>query len=348
MKKCTLCEIEKDLTCFVKQSKCNDGYAYWCKDCCKQYMYNRYHKDLEKSREQTNKRRAERVKWFRDLKSNIPCADCGMIYEPCCMDYDHVPEKGLKHKVVSKMVLDNTPINKILEEIDKCDLVCLLCHNKRTSDRFDEKLGKERKYKKNTQRNINIINKFKNNACVICKNKYELCNMQVDHIDPSTKLYDVCQLKNHKTETLILELAKCQVICAMCHRLKSIKEQNYGLYNVNREKPLVIVIKEFFYDGHNKECSICSEIKDVSMYYKQVKSKYGLTTACRDCLNKNKRNKRIINKKTQLLLNNEKRCTKCKEIISINDFSRRSDGGLFSWCKKCFNAYRRDRRNKVK
>jgi len=61
----------------------------------------------------------------------------------------------------------------------------------------------------------------------------------IDHIDPSTKLYNICQLKSFKVETLMTELDKCQVLCALCHRKKSIKEQQEGVYQIEREKPPV-------------------------------------------------------------------------------------------------------------
>lgn len=39
-----------------------------------------------------------------------------------------------------------------------------------------------------------------------------------------------------------------------------------------------------------------------------------------------------------------KKCTKCSRIKDVINFSKRTDGGLFSWCKKCFNEYRLERR----
>ena len=46
----------------------------------------------------------------------------------------------------------------------------------------------------------------------------------------------------------------------------------------------------------------------------------------------------------KVLLPDQKECSKCHEIKNILDFSKRTDGGLASWCKKCFNKYRRERR----
>lgn len=56
--------------------------------------------------------------WLQSLKEK-PCKDCNKTYEPHCMDFDHV---GDKISNVSRMVLNNTSKEKILEEIEKCDL----------------------------------------------------------------------------------------------------------------------------------------------------------------------------------------------------------------------------------
>ena len=60
--------------------------------------------------------------------------------------------------------------------------------------------------------------------------------MQIDHMIPANKLYNVCDLKNYKLKILHDELEKCQVICALCHRRKSILEQKDNKYSVVREK----------------------------------------------------------------------------------------------------------------
>jgi len=173
MKQCTKCLYIKNKSEFPKHSEYSDGLSYWCHECWKIYRKNRYYEDLEKSRQYTNDKRAARIRWLQELKSNIPCADCGKIYKPYCMDYDHVFGRGEKNGNVSRMVLNNVSKDIILEEIKKCDLVCLLCHNRRTKNRFDNKLGKIRKYKSCKQRNINIINEFKNKSCAACNKQYE-------------------------------------------------------------------------------------------------------------------------------------------------------------------------------
>lgn len=292
MKQCTKCLFFKSETDFHKNSNYSDELEYWCRSCWTEYRKKYRINNLDESRASNNERRAARISWFQELKSNIPCADCGQIYEPYCMDYDHVPKRGDKIKGVSRMVLDNTPEEIILLEIKKCDLVCLLCHNRRTYNRFNETLGKDRKYPSHVHRNIGMINTFKSCPCNMCGQQYEHFNMQIDHIDSNTKLYDVCQLKSRKVETLQVELDKCQVLCALCHRRKSITEQQDKKYNIDRPQPLKR--QELFFDPNTntKECGICHQIKGASFFRINKKMTSGLDTYCKECFNEYRREKR--------------------------------------------------------
>lgn len=69
-------------------------------------------------------------------KKNNPCEDCGGMFHPCAMDFDHV--KGEKLYAVSELVLRAWSFEKIQEEIDKCELVCANCHRLRTYLRLQD------------------------------------------------------------------------------------------------------------------------------------------------------------------------------------------------------------------
>lgn len=72
--------------------------------------------------------RAMKREFVRNLKSK-PCTECGHTFPPECMDFDHRPgEKKLR--AVSKMF--TLSLERILEEVAKCDLVCANCHRIRT------------------------------------------------------------------------------------------------------------------------------------------------------------------------------------------------------------------------
>lgn len=62
-----------------------------------------------------------------------PCADCGGIFPVCCMDFHHVDKatKGVRVKRNGKAmteILSGCSRARILEELDKCVVLCANCH----------------------------------------------------------------------------------------------------------------------------------------------------------------------------------------------------------------------------
>ena len=58
-----------------------------------------------------------------------PCADCGGEFPYCVMDFDHV--RGEKIGEISRLI-NRGNLALLLEEIDKCDVICANCHRIRT------------------------------------------------------------------------------------------------------------------------------------------------------------------------------------------------------------------------
>ncbi len=285
---CIRCKEEKETSLFPTNNKVLRGFDSWCKGCHKQYGKQHRDANIEKYRIDTNKRRKNRVLWLQSLKNN-PCKDCGKLYDPHCMDFDHLRDKT---KAVTRMLLDNVSKEKILEEIEKCDLVCVLCHNIRTQKRLDEKYP-IKKYNKYTLRNINIINQAKNQPCSLCGSIYPSYNMQLDHIDPHTKYKDISKLKNFKLDTLIKEIEKCQVFCALCHRRKSIWEQQAKKYPTNRIK-LEKIKPLSDYENRIKECIKCNLVKSFDLFASHKKTKDGYNSWCKDCFNEYRKDRRKL------------------------------------------------------
>jgi len=74
-----------------------------------------------------------------DIKSKTPCKDCGKIFHPVAMDFDHI--HGDKKFQIGSSNLSSW--KAILNEISKCEIVCSNCHRVRT---FVRKLSKEEKH----------------------------------------------------------------------------------------------------------------------------------------------------------------------------------------------------------
>lgn len=96
-------------------------------------------------RQYWNTYRRERVAnnkhFLNEFKEATPCTDCGNKYPAVCMDFDHVPERGKKFKDISKIA--HWGLDRLMDEIAKCDLVCSNCHRVRTVGRILRKSAKK-------------------------------------------------------------------------------------------------------------------------------------------------------------------------------------------------------------
>ena len=77
--------------------------------------------------------RANALHVARRPDKSSPCTDCGNVFPPECMDWDHVPERGPKLFGLAQF-WGRSP-EEIASELAKCDLVCSNCHRIRTTTR---------------------------------------------------------------------------------------------------------------------------------------------------------------------------------------------------------------------
>jgi len=97
--------------------------------------------------------------------------------------------------------------------------------NKNLKDGHDTLCRECRLTKAAVRRAINsgIITAAKYKPCHCCGKILNPKEIDMHHIDPATKNFDVAQGKNHATERLIKEIEKCVPVCRPCHR-----EIHYG------------------------------------------------------------------------------------------------------------------------
>ena len=94
-----------------------------------------------------------------------------------------------------------------------------------------------------------------NGPCVSCGT---WDNLEIDHIDPSTKEYEINRIWTRTQELRDYELAKCQALCNTCHIAKSTLEQKAN-------KPTTHGSDKYYRD-HECRCDIC-----VSAYRQRLK-----------------------------------------------------------------------------
>jgi len=75
--------------------------------------------------------RRKRGRDFLNQHKNKPCVDCGILYPPYVMDFDHA--RGEKEFQISPKITYS--LKRLKEEIEKCDVVCANCHRIRSHKR---------------------------------------------------------------------------------------------------------------------------------------------------------------------------------------------------------------------
>lgn len=134
-KACNHCGETKPLSEFNRQSNKTDGHRNTCRPCSKQANRDLYQENRDRYYETAVRYRDELLRRVRDLK-DVPCADCGLRFDPVCMDFDHLPGQP-KVKSIARMVQSRVAWEKIEAEIAKCEVVCSNCHRLRTRDRLE-------------------------------------------------------------------------------------------------------------------------------------------------------------------------------------------------------------------
>lgn len=90
-----------------------------------------------KWKEQEISKRKNRAALIRELVSEYKiekgCKDCGYNSFPEALDFDHVI--GTKCFNIGEAIAGTYSLEKLLEEINKCEIVCSNCHRVRTKRR---------------------------------------------------------------------------------------------------------------------------------------------------------------------------------------------------------------------
>lgn len=151
--KCSRCKLFKPRVDFSPRPDRPKGIKSSCIQCTKKYYKSKYkriykekykHKMLSKEykkrasirwKKSTDKTNAKIYSIMYEYK-NCPCKDCGECYPPYVMDFDHI-NSDTKLYNISRIgnFRCKDGLQKLLEEIKKCEVVCSNCHRIRTHNR---------------------------------------------------------------------------------------------------------------------------------------------------------------------------------------------------------------------
>ena len=94
------------------------------------YQRDWYRRNKHFWRRRRERQRAE-IKQFIDRAKQRPCEDCGGCFPPVCLDFHHrdAKQKLFEIGAAARMLY---PLNRVEQEIAKCDLICSNCHRIRS------------------------------------------------------------------------------------------------------------------------------------------------------------------------------------------------------------------------
>jgi len=125
MKTCGKCGIEKGLSEFYRRGK---GYQSWCKECADKRHKDYYSKNQDKYANKRKKRRQEMRDWFIEIKGSLKCSKCEEDHIST-LQFHHL-DPTEKELSLSQMMSRGFSKEKILNEMDKCIVLCANCHFK--------------------------------------------------------------------------------------------------------------------------------------------------------------------------------------------------------------------------
>ena len=131
-KKCSKCSAEKLLEEFNKKSA--SKLHSRCKECVRESVRQHYSKNkqyyIEKAIKHNEKYRLINKQFAWDYLKEHPCIDCGES-DPIVLEFDHINPLE-KTVTISRLISGHPSWQKVLNEINKCRVLCANCHRRHT------------------------------------------------------------------------------------------------------------------------------------------------------------------------------------------------------------------------
>jgi hypothetical protein len=163
----------------------------------------------------------------------VPCADCGGRFEPHQMDFDHRDPSTKEFTLMSSRA-GLMPLERLVAEAAKCDVVCANCHavrsQRQAASRWKGGGPGTSRYIDHSRRRwraqARALLELRSVPCQDCQQRYSPYSMEFDHRDPATKSQRVMAMVGRSgMQRILAEVAKCDVVCANCHRMRTYRRR---------------------------------------------------------------------------------------------------------------------------
>jgi len=178
----------------------------------------------------SKKNKNKTLEYIKELK-NRPCTDCNKTFVHVAMDFDHL-DRSQKTHAISGLYARHASKEKIDAEVAKCELVCAVCHrirefNRQIRPQLPPATQALQNQREKRAEGLEYITKIKEiSGCQDCAIKGPGYIYDFDHLPGSTKVTHVGKLINCSKKRIDAEIAKCEVVCANCHRIRTHERLN--------------------------------------------------------------------------------------------------------------------------
>lgn len=133
-RKCYRCGALKPVEEFAWRRKARGQRDSFCRPCRSAYGKEHYAANRQRYIDQAaaSKRKLalRRTRLLLEYFETHPCVDCGET-DPVVLEFDHLRDKSF----AVAQALTRRGWQSILDEIEKCEVVCANCHRRRTAER---------------------------------------------------------------------------------------------------------------------------------------------------------------------------------------------------------------------
>ena len=233
MKKiCTSCGLERDAEKdFNWEYKSRGKRQARCKYCQSELSKLHYLNNKGIYNERTRARKAqvqnENMSRVSSHLSMHPCVDCGQS-DIRLLEFDHI--NGQKSRGIADLLSWGFSWSPIEAEIAKCEVRCANCHRIKTIEQ--EKGWRSTQPAQQAAKSYQMMHVYLcDHPCVDCGN-------------PDIRVLEFDHIRGHKTDEIShllsqgcgwprikAEIAKCEVRCANCHRMKTLERGKWRRHN---------------------------------------------------------------------------------------------------------------------
>lgn len=206
MKMCSCCKKILPISEFRERKDRPGTLQPYCKSCASGFVV-----------EKNNRHKKALVKYMGGK-----CADCGIVGHHSIYDFHHTEPE---HKDFTIQSNRHYNFAQLIDELDKCVMLCANCHTKRHLDMKIEE-GYNNKIEGNTERFKAVRHEKLKHACnsdIKCsKCGYDECEeaLVISFQDEDKKFYKYNKNPENWSEEFKEALDNSTVLCKNCHRVK--------------------------------------------------------------------------------------------------------------------------------